>query len=163
MLDIKRLSSNPLLMQSGWNPAYKVDLQKRYMQFEQMPPPPQVPIQEVFPAARDLIETLDGIMIHNVHPELKLGPSCDAIEFDFFHYDACWQPELLSIQSKIGKKVLFIGIGYDIIGDWLIDEEGRIYFSNKLHHRLHMVSEDIYQFLEQDLYQLTDRDGICIL
>ena len=69
---------------------------------------------------------------------------------------------MLSIQSIIKHKVLFIGIGYDIIGDWLVDESGAIYFWNKLQNKLHRVSQNIYDFLEQDIYKLIDMAGISI-
>lgn len=124
----------------------------------------QIPIKELFPAVKDIIETLDGIIIENLHPELGLG-SCPTIEFDFFNYDEYSVSELLSIQEVIGKRAAFIGIGYDIIGDWLVDEEGIIYFRNKIiddlqiKDRLHIVSKDIYQFLKHDIYNLIDLNG----
>ena len=66
------------------------------------------------------------------------------------------------INRQIGKQALFIGIGYDIIGDWLVDENGRIYFRDNLRNKTHWVSSDIYQFLEQDIYKLTDKAGQSI-
>lgn len=162
MLDVNRLSSNLLLIKSGWNRSYKIDIEKCYQECEKDKHSPQVPIQELFQTARDIIETLEGICIKNLHPELGLGSSCDVIEFSYFNYDTLSHSELLSIQSIIKRKVLFIGIGYDIIGDWLVDESGAIYFWNKLQNKLHRVSQNIYDFLEQDIYKLTDMAGISI-
>lgn len=155
MLDIKRLSSNQLLIQHGWSPSYKVNIEKCYMEAKHDGYAPQIPINELFPAVKDIIETLDGIIIGDLHLGLGLG-SCDIIEFDFFNYDEYNVPELLSIQERIGKRAAFIGIGYDIIGDWLVDEEGLIYFRNIMRDRLHIVSRDIYHFLEHEIYQITD-------
>ena len=101
-------------------------------------------------------------MIQNFHSELGLGECCNAIEFCFFEYDISNISELLFIQSIVKSKVLFIGIGYEIIGDWLVDETGIIYFRNKLRHELHIVSPNIYQFLESDIYKLTDINGKSI-
>lgn len=155
MLDIKRLSSNRLLLQYGWNPSYKVNVEKSYLWTKRNGCSSQIPMEELFPAVKDIIEALDGIIIGDLHPGLSLG-SCDTIEFDFFNYDEYNVSELLSIQEIIGKRMAFIGIGYDIIGDWLVDEEGLIYFRNKIRDRLHIVSKDIYQFLEHDIYKITD-------
>lgn len=193
MLDRKRLSAIPLLIQNGWTPAHRTDVVMRYQLLEQTDKEwrvnhgkkqsikqsreqpcgqqsnlkrvcqVQVPITELFQTAEDIVEALDGIRIRNPHAELGLGENCNAIEFNFFEYDASSYPELLDIQSKIGKRVLFIGIGYDIIGDWLADENGAIYFRDKIRNKLHLVSENIYQFLERDIYTLTDRNGKSIL
>ena len=149
MLDVNRLSSKLLHKKSGWNRSYKIDIEKHYQECEKDKHFPQVPIQELFRTARDIIETLDGICIKNLHPELGLGSSCDVIEFSYFNYDRLSHSELLSIQSTINRKALFIGIGYDIIGDWLVDESGAIYFRNKLRNKLHMVSQNIYPSLDK--------------
>lgn len=162
MLDISRLLSISLLSKNGWIPEHKMDIEKRYIQLKNDQYAPQVPIKEVFQAARDIIETLDGIVIKNLHPKLGLGDICNTIEFNFFEYDTSNYSELLSIQSLIEKRVLFIGIGYDIIGDWLVNENGAIYFRNKIRNRLHLVSKNIYQFLKQDIYKLTDINGESI-
>lgn len=158
MLDITRLSSNQLLIQYGWSPSYKVNIEEYYRLTYHDGYSLQLSIEELFPAVKDIIESLEGIVIGNLHPSLKLG-YCDTIEFSFFNYDEYNVPELLSIQKNIGKRVAFIGIGYDIIGDWLVDEEGLIYFRNKIQNRLHIISKDIYQFLEHDIYKLTDING----
>lgn len=101
MLDVNRLSSNLLLIKSGWNRSYKIDIEKCYQECEKDKHSPQVPIQELFQTARDIIETLEGICIKNLHPELGLGSSCDVIEFSYFNYDTSSHSELLSIQSII--------------------------------------------------------------
>lgn len=46
------------------------------------------------------------------------------IDFDFFNYDVSIRPELEAVWSRIGKRAVYIGIGFDIIGDWLVDERG---------------------------------------
>lgn len=162
MLDINRLSVNPLLIKSGWTPAHKIDIDKYYLQISNSKYAPQVPVNEVFQAVRDIIEHLDGIIIKNLHPELGLGSSCNVIEFNFFEYDTTNYPELLSIQSLVKKRVLFIGYGYDIIGDWLVDEKGAIYFRDKIRNVLHLVSNNIYQFLEDGIYKISDINGKSI-
>lgn len=148
MLDLKRLSKNELLLQNGWKPEHKVDIEVK---------------TKIFPKALEVIEALEGITIRNLHPELGLGKDSFVIEFDYFNYDNSVTGELEELSSKIGKAVLFIGIGYDIIGDWLIDDEGIIYFRNKLKNYLHPFSLNIYDFFEKDIYKLTDLDGGYIL
>ncbi|MCX4378168.1 MAG: hypothetical protein OSJ61_18655, partial [Lachnospiraceae bacterium] len=64
---------------------------------------------------------------------------------------------------QAGESLLFIGIGYNIIGDWLISESGKIYFYNKFFRRLHIMSNNIYDFLKQDIYKITDIYGTNIL
>lgn len=150
MLDIERLSHIPLLVQKNWDFVHKLDIEKYYADCINFLP--QVPIEEVFPAAKDIIEGLNGLVVENSHSELGLGDSCNIIEFDFFEYDASVFNKLHELQKQIGKKVLFIGIGYDIIGDWLVDEDGAIYFFDKIRECLHFMSEDIYCFLEQDIF-----------
>lgn len=148
MLDLKRLSKNELLIQNGWKAEQRVNIREN---------------QQIFSKAFDVIEALDGTTIKNLHPELGLGEDTFVIEFDYFNYDISNNDELEEISSKIGKPVLFIGIGYDIIGDWLIDEEGIIYFRNKIKNHLHPFSLNIYDFLEKDIYKLTDLNGEYIL
>lgn len=161
MLDTARLSRIPLLIQKNWDFTHKLDIEKYYADCINFSP--QVPIEEVFPAARDIIEGLNGLIVKNPHSELGLGDSCNVIEFDFFEYDSSVSNELQAVQKQLGKKVLFIGIGYDIIGDWLVDEDGAIYFLNKIRKHLHFMSENIYCFLEQNIFQLVDKNGerIC--
>ena len=148
MLDLKRLSKNKLLIQNGWKTEYRVNIREN---------------QNIFPRAFEIIEALDGTTIKKLHPELGLGEDSFVIEFDYFNYDISITDELEEIGSIIGKPVLFIGIGYDIIGDWLIDAEGIIYFRNKIKKRLHPFSLNIYDFLEKDIYKLTDLNGEYIL
>lgn len=148
MLDLERLSKNELLLQNGWKPEHKVDIKEK---------------TKIFPKALEVIEAFEGITIRNLHPELGLGKDSFVIEFDYFNYDNSVTGELEELSSKIGKSVLFIGIGYDIIGDWLIDDEGIIYFRNSIKHQLHPFSLNIYDFLEKDIYKLTDLDGAYIL
>ena len=81
------------------------------------------------------------------------------IEFSYFNYDTSNTSELEEISSEIKKDVLFIGIGYDIIGDWLIDVDGIIYFRDSIRNHLHPFSLNIYNFLEKDIYKLTDLNG----
>lgn len=161
MLDRSWLSSIQLLIQNGWTQAHRVDIEKRYLQLKSGHHA-QVAIEEIFPAARDIIEALDGIVIKNLHPRFGPYNACNTIEFDFFEYDVSNFSELWEIQSQLEKRVLFIGIGYGIIGDWLVDEAGFIYFRDIIRGRLHLVSTNIYQFLEQDIYKLTDIDGNSI-
>ena len=52
------------------------------------------------------------------------------------------------LSNQIQERLLFIGIGYDIIGDWLIAESERIYFFNKMSDRLHLISKNIYEFFK---------------
>ena len=155
MLDIKRLGANALLREAGWTPARCGCLQKR---LEQLEPryPPQVPPEAIFPAAQDIIECLDGLCVKNQCPELGLGPDCHAIEFDFFHYDDSVYPKLQQIATATGRPVLFLGPGYGIAGDWLIDSTGKLYFRNTLIGELFPFSRDIYAFLEKDIYGYFD-------
>lgn len=170
MLDINRLSSNVLLIKSGWSPEYRVDIEKAYNGIEKGVRAkeykeylrPQVSIDKIFPCARDVIETLNGIRIENLHPELGLGNDSYAIEFDFFEYDLSNAFKLESLYTQYAKRFLYIGIGYDIVGDWLIDEIGAIYFQDNIRNRMHLVSQNIYEFLECDIYKLTDVNGESI-
>ena len=148
MLDLKRLSKNELLIQNGWKPEHRVNIREN---------------QNIFTKAFEIIEALDGTTIKNLHPELGLGEDSFVVEFDYFNYDTSITDELEEISSKIGKEVLFIGIGYDIVGDWFIDDEGIIYFRNKIKNHLHPFSLNIYDFLEKDIYKLTDLNGEYIL
>ena len=66
------------------------------------------------------------------------------------------------LSNQIQERLLFIGIGYDIIGDWLIAESERIYFFNKMSDRLHLISKNIYEFFERDIYRVQDINGINI-
>lgn len=168
-LDINRLSLIPLLKESGWRPENKIDLEhlyakleKQYQNSQSICDVLQVPLKEVFPAAKEIIEGFNGVCIKNLHPELGLGADCNTIEFDFFEYDRSNFLDLQILNYKAQERLLFIGIGYDIIGDWLIAESGRIYFFNKISDRLHLVSENIYEFFEQDIYKLQDINGISI-
>lgn len=168
MLDIRRLSKIELLIQSGWKPEHKVNVKDIYAKIEKEYNQrtdnnsnflPQIPIQKIFPKAFEVIEVLDGISIKNLHHELGLSEDAFVIEFSYFDYDTSNTSELEEISSKIGKEVLFIGIGYDIIGDWLIDDEGIIYFRDSIRKYLHPFSLSIYDFLEKDIYKLTDLNG----
>lgn len=160
MLDIKRLSKNELLIQSGWKPEHKVNIKEIFANIEKNSYIlPQMPIEKIFPKAFEIIEVLEGITIKNLHPELGFGKDSYAIEFNYFNYDTSNISELGEISSKIGKAVLFIGIGYDIIGDWLMDDEGIIYFRDSIRKHLHPFSLNIYDFLEKDIYKLTDLNG----
>lgn len=118
-----------------------------------------MPIQKIFPKAFEIIEALEGITIKNLHTELGLGEDSGVIEFNYFNYDTSNIDELEEISSKIGKTVLFIGIGYDIIGDWLIDDDGIIYFRDHIRNHLHSFSLNIYDFLEKDIYKMTNLNG----
>lgn len=165
MLDTKQLSSNRILLQNGWTPKHKTNLEKNYAEITNhlLSPLPQVSLKNVFPIARNIIESLNGIIIKNPHRELGLGASSCIIEFDFFEYDSSNFSELQMISKQLGKRVLFIGIGYDLIGDWLVDEDEAIYFRNQLSHQLHFVSNDIYTFLEEDIDKIMDVNGTNIL
>jgi len=57
---------------------------------------------------------------------------------------------------QIGKPAVYIGIGYDILGDWLIDETGVVYFQNQIQKTLTPFSQNIYDFLEKDIYRCAD-------
>ena len=70
--------------------------------------------------------------------------------------DASVYPELEAVSQKIGKRAVYIGIGYDIMGDWLVDETGILYFQNKIYNRLSPFSNSIYDFLEKDIYRCAD-------
>ena len=142
MLDIKRLSKNELLIQNGWKPGNQ-----------------RKPNEKIFPKAFEVVEALNGTTIKNMHPELGLGEDTFVIEFDFYNYDCSNTSELEEISRQIGKDVLFMGIGYDIIGDWLIDTDGMIWFRDSIRKHLHPFSLNIYEFLERDIYKLTDLNG----
>ena len=73
MLDITRLSSNQLLIQYGWSPSYKVNIEEYYRLAHHDGYSLQLSIEELFPAVKDIIESLEGIVIGNLHPSLKLG------------------------------------------------------------------------------------------
>lgn len=154
MLDHKRLETNALLRFSGWSVSYGGNLTAR---LERANPsyPPQVPPDAIFPAAWEIIDSLDGICIKNQCPELGLGAGCNAIEFDFFNYDDSVFPELQTIGANLRRKVIFLGIGYDIAGDWLVDDTGMLHFLNRSTGRLFSFSRDIYNFLERDIYGYT--------
>ena len=152
MLNYVRLEANSLLVDAGWTPLYKGLLQKHLSHLDWRFPP-QVPPDIIFDSARDIIDALDGIRIKNQCPELGVGSSCDAIEFDFFNYDASVYPKLEAVSQKIGKRALYIGIGYDIMGDWLVDETGILYFQNRMCNTLSPFSKNIYDFLEKDIYR----------
>ena len=51
---------------------------------------------------------------------------------------------------------MYIGIGFDIIGDWLVDENGALYFQNNIRDTLTAFSQNIYDFLEKDIYRCGD-------
>ena len=102
---------------------------------------------------KEIIESFHGICIKNFHSELGLGDDCNIIEFDFFEYDRSNAADLQRLNREAQERLLYIGIGYDIIGDWLAAESGRIYFLNKIAKRLHLVSENIYEFFEQGIYR----------
>lgn len=155
MLDYKRLEANRLLWASGWTPHHKGLFQKHLSHLHKNFPP-QVPLNAIFERAREIIDALDGICIQNQCDGLGVGPFCSAIEFDFFHYDASVYPELEAVCRQIGKPAVYIGIGYDILGDWLIDKTGVIYFQNQIQKTLTPFSQNIYDFLEKDIYRCAD-------
>lgn len=162
MLDIKRLSKNELLIKNGWNPEHKVNIKETYAKIYNQNKGknpnslPQVVFEKIFLKAFEIIEVLEGTTIKNLHPELGLGEDSLVIEFNFFNYDISNNSELEELSSKIGKRILFFGIGYDIIGNWLIDDDGIIYFFDSIRKHLHPFSQNIYDFLEKDIYKLTD-------
>lgn len=158
MLDQKRLGAIPLLQASGWDPARHGRIKAKLARLDPCFPP-QVPPEAIFPAAWEVIDSLDGLCVPNQCPELGLGPDCHAVEFDFFNYDASVYPELQAMGDRLDRRVLFLGIGYDIAGDWLVDEAGMIYFRNRLTQRLFLFSRDIYNFLEKDLSGHTAQGG----
>ena len=169
MLDKNRLYSIPLLRQNGWQPTNRTDLKQKYAELERMYQKnqnicyvPQVSLKEIFPAARQVIESFEGICIKNFHFELGMGRDSNIIEFGFFEYDRSNVYDLQMLSNQIQERLLFIGIGYDIIGDWLIAESERIYFFNKMSDRLHLISKNIYEFFERDIYRVQDINGINI-
>lgn len=164
MLDLERLARIPLLQKAGWTPARAGRLAERYRHLDPRYPP-QVPPEQLFPAAWEVVDALDGVCIPNQCPELRLGSSCNAIEFDFFNYDDSVRPELLTLSARAGERLVFLGIGYDIAGDWLIGETGRIWFRNCLKEGRGPVlfSQNIYDFLEKDIHQYRDLSGESIL
>ncbi len=155
MLDYKRLEANKLLVNSGWSRPHKNHWQGRLAHLEPRFPF-QVPADEIFESARDIIDALDGIQIRNQCAGLGLGSSCSVIDFDFFNYDASIRPELEAVWGRIGKRAVYIGIGFDIIGDWLVDENGALYFQNNIRDTLTAFSQNIYDFLEKDIYRCGD-------
>lgn len=168
-LDKERLSSIKLLRESGWDVARQMDLERiyaeheeRYRAYHRECDVPQVLLKDLFPAAREIVETLEGICIKNQHPELGLGAGSYAIEFGFFEYDISNAEELREMCLRAKERVVFIGLGYDIIGDWLVSERGAIYFWNDFSGRLHYMSDNIYDFLKCGIYRLRDREGVCI-
>lgn len=162
MLDIKRLLKNDLLIKNGWSPKHKVNIKEVYARIYNQNKDknssflPQVAIEKIFPKAFEIIEVLEGTAIKNLHPELGLGEDSLVIEFNYFDYDISNNSEREKLSSQIGKSILFFGIGYDIIGHWLIDDEGIIYFFDSIRKHLHPFSLNIYDFLEKDIYKLTD-------
>ena len=152
MLDYKRLETNSLLIKSGWTPSHNNLLQKGLSHLN-LPYQLQVPVSAIFESAREIVDALDGICIRNQCTERGLGSGCNAVEFDFFEYDTSVYPELEAVRHEIGKQVVYIGVGYDIIGDWLVDETGVLYFQNKIEHTLLPFSHNIYDFLEKDIYK----------
>ena len=105
MLDYKRLEANRLLVNSGWSRPHRNLWQERLAHLEPRFPL-QVPADEVFESARDIIDALDGIQIRSQCAGLGLGPSCSVIDFDFFNYDASIRPELEAVWSRIGKRTV---------------------------------------------------------
>ena len=77
MLDQTRLQRNPLLVASGWDPARHGRLKARLARIDPRFPP-QVPPEAIFPAAWEIIDSLDGLCIKNQCPELGVGESCHA-------------------------------------------------------------------------------------
>ena len=151
MLDYKRLEANALLREAGWTPSRKGLLEKHLSHLDWRYPP-QVPINGIFESARGIIDALDGICIPNQCAGLGVGTSCMAIEFDFFHYDASISSKLEVVCRQIGRRAVYIGPGYNILGDWLVDETGAIYFENNLRKTLACFSPNIYQFFENDIF-----------
>lgn len=161
MLGLERLERIPILQTAGWTRTRAGHLQERL--YHRDPHfPPQVPEDAIFPAAWEIIDALEGICIPNQCPELGLGATCHAIEFDFLGYDSSVLPELEIVNKELGQRVLFLGIGYDIAGDWLVDETGTLYFWNRLTQRRFPFSTDIYSFLEKDVYGFSAIDGSSI-
>ena len=161
MLDLMRLEGCPLLQAAGWNRSRAGHLAERLGRLNLCYPPPVSP-EAIFPAAWEIVDALEGTVIPNQCPELGPGATCHAVEFDFLGYDASLRPKLEAIGKAIGRRVLFLGIGYDIAGDWLVDETGMLYFLNRLGEGLFPFSHSIYQFLEKDLYGYTSLDGSSI-
>ncbi len=161
MLDLMRLEGCPLLQAAGWNRSRAGHLAERLGRLNLCYPPP-VPPEAIFPAAWEIVDALEGTVIPNQCPELGPGATCHAVEFDFLGYDASLRPELEAIGKVLRRRALFLGIGYDIAGDWLVDETGMLYFLNRLREGLFPFSHNIYQFLEKDLYSCTSLDGSSI-
>ena len=131
MLDLEQLEKIPLLQAAGWSRSRSGQLRQRMGCLDPRFPP-QVPPEAIFPAAWEIIDALEGTLIPNQCPELGLGGSCHAIEFDFLGYDDSVRPELAEMETAVGQRVILLGIGYDIAGDWLVDETGAIWFRNRL-------------------------------
>ena len=159
MLDLEQLEKIPLLQAAGWSRSRAGKLRQRMGCLDPRFPP-QVPPEAIFPAAWEIIDALEGTLIPNQCPELGPGGSCHAIEFDFLGYDDSVRPELAEMETAVGQRVILLGIGYDIAGDWLVDETGAIWFRNRLAvGKLFPFSPDIYRFLEKDLLGYVDMDG----
>lgn len=161
MLDYGRLETNALLVKAGWTVEHRNLLQKSISRLDPRFPP-QVPECAIFESARDIIDALNGICIRNQCPCLGVSKDTNAIEFDFFNYDVSVYSELRAVCTQIGWQAVYIGIGYDIIGDWIVDEEGKIYFQNRRNNKLSLFSMSIYDFLEKDIYKYTDLFGKSI-
>lgn len=159
MPDTARLSSNIPLISNGWDKNKKFDVKSCYEKCARDKFALQSPFEDIFPAAMDIIESLEGVCFKNPHRHLGLGDCCDAVEFNFFNYDNYSIPKLKAIEGQINKRAFFIGIGYDMIGHRLVDEDGAVYFYNEIKSELHKVSSDIYNFPESDIYKLTDMNG----
>lgn len=159
MLDLEQLEKIPLLQAAGWSRSRAGKLRQRMGCLDPRFPP-QVPPEAIFPAAWEIIDALEGTLIPNQCSELGLGGSCHAIEFDFLGYDDSVRRELTEMETTVGRRVILLGIGYDIAGDWLVDETGAIWFRNRLAvGKLFPFSPDIYRFLEKDLFGCVDMDG----
>lgn len=161
MLDHDRLLKIKWLQNTSWKYGYKFDVSEKYKNLN----PDievQVPFCDIFQSAMDIIESLNGITLVNLHPELGLGLGYHDIEFDFFEYDRSMKSTLVNIEQMLHKKVLYFAKGYDDIGDWLIAEDGQIYFDNHIQQKIRMIAYDIYHFLELVIPSLQDAHGISI-
>ena len=103
MLDLMRLEKCPLLQAAGWNRSRAGCLAERLGRLNLCYPPP-VPPEAIFPAAWEIVDALEGTVIPNQCPELGLGATCHAVEFDFLGYDASLRPELEAIGKVLGRQ-----------------------------------------------------------
>lgn len=69
------------------------------------------------------------------------------------NHDVSIRPELEAVWGRIGKRAVYIGIGFYMIGDWLVDVNGVLCFQNNIMDSLIAFSQNIYDFLEKDIYR----------